>query len=142
MRWTVCIGLVGALGCAPPPPSISIAYPPQGAQLPLNPDGSFFTIVVVDVDGFVVGQPDDTDPTPDGHWHLQLNGEPYARVFDLHGEVDLEPGVFEVDNLYTFRAFLVDNGHQPLGIEELLEFTVVAHDSTTDDTGTTGTTGT
>ena len=144
MRWVLLPACLTLFGCPPPPaggndgsgdPNITIVFPPQGSTIELDADCTFRSVVVVDIDNYDIGNQGDTGAAPDGHWHLQLLQQPYTVVFENYGEVQDVSDVLAPGSIGSIRAFLVNNNHQPIGAESVLEFTV-ADTSTGSCTGT------
>lgn len=147
MRLIWVPALAVLMGCPPPPadggggdaggdPKITIVYPPQLSEIALAADGVFRTVVVVDIDNYDVGSQADTGAAPDGHWHLQLLQQPFTVVFDNYGEVVDDSGMLQPGDVASIRAFLVNNNHQPIGPESVLEFTVTASPDSTSQPAT------
>jgi hypothetical protein len=136
-----------ALGCAPPPvtlspsrggggPSIEILYPEPGQQVVLEPGCVLTEPLVVHVRNLDLAPPG--EPVDgQGHWHGGPDldeGYCASSVAFCEGEGDAEESFTRYDgsgrtagplNLY---ASLHANDHRPLGVEDLVEIELVAAD--------------
>lgn len=141
-------GAVAMMACQPPPeiavaggPSIEILFPPALNDagdgpfvLPSNGDGTWSTVVVVDIDNFTIVDPYISENEGivregEGHWHLLFEGHEEPTIEAFHPMVldGLEDGV-EAGDTVTLVANLRQNDHSKLqdengaDVDDTLEF--------------------
>jgi hypothetical protein len=129
-----CImGMVVLTGCAPPEVtdlgvgalSIELILPVHdepNPTIPLQPDGTVSTAIVVDVDGtdFIFSDPSDelkeTEDTLVGHWHLRISDGRQIRSFEQSFQYDSAEmeDLWQEGDLFIVKIELVDSDHQTL----------------------------
>ncbi|MEN0062805.1 MAG: hypothetical protein AAGA48_11690 [Myxococcota bacterium] len=138
-RVALLIGSI-VMACAPPDPitvnagpAIEVKFPEQGQTLTLNDNCEIETILVVDIDGLTLVDPeDDREPVDgEGHWH---GGPSLERGFCRSAATwcdDYDRESFSDGSNVLLSVSLVTNNHLPLGPEAQVEVTLEAPDGVT-----------
>ena len=118
------------LDAPPAEPLIEIVHPQNGSEVELEDDCSLDTVVAVQIEDFELVSFTDF-PTPaegEGHWHVQVSGDPsYAPVESGQSVEIVRPGF--IAGPFSITVNLVDSQHQPIGVgqdEFFAELTAVA----------------
>lgn len=114
-----------------PAPTVDIVYPPKTPEWPLDADGAFRMLVVVDIENLelVRPEPDGSNVPGQGHLHLYLGESDFTPTTAEY--VEIGPTTLAaaagagVGDVLVITASLADNTHAPLGVEDRWEFEVV-----------------